>query len=118
MARARQYDSVCTDKGGREERECARHWIMQGEKVDGVTGRAGHRGERALSCPLQPFKDNKPQPPRCTDINSLHPYMCTRPVSHIRNAVTLLSHVRGEPPHCAVRRLMITRKILFFFFNL
>lgn len=34
MARARQYDSVCTAKGGREERECARHWIMQGEKVD------------------------------------------------------------------------------------
>lgn len=25
-----------------------------------VTGRAGHGGDGALSCPLQPFKDNKP----------------------------------------------------------
>lgn len=46
MARACQYSSVCTDKGGKEEKEPARHWIMQVEKVDGVTGRAGHRGER------------------------------------------------------------------------
>lgn len=60
----------------------------------GVRGRAGHRGERALSCPLQPFKDNKPQPPRRVDINSLYSYMCTCPVSRIRNAEPLLSRMK------------------------
>ncbi|CAG08927.1 unnamed protein product [Tetraodon nigroviridis] len=45
----------------------------------GVTGRAGHRGERALLCPLQPFKDNKPQPPHRVDFNNLYLYVCTHP---------------------------------------
>lgn len=38
--------------------------LCWGRRWRGVTGRAGHGGGRALSCPLQPFKDNKSQPPR------------------------------------------------------
>ena len=104
----RQYSSVCTDKGGREDREFERHWIMQGERVDGVTGRAGHRGKRALSCPLQPLKDNKPQPPRRVDINSLHLYMCTPSKPHPKCNNSPLTH---ESPF-TLRKLMITWKIL------
>lgn len=67
-----------------------RRWI-------GVTGKAGHQGKRALSCPLQSFKDNKPQPPHRVDINSLYSYMCTRPIRHNQNVVTRLSHMKHPP---------------------